>query len=90
MNPRPIGDLHFSRVLAGNMRRLRRERGISQARLAGLIEADGHRMSTASISQFEYGVTRVPRSMTVDHLMWLAKALNAPLTALLAELEEGS
>jgi transcriptional regulator with XRE-family HTH domain len=90
MNPRPVEDLHFSRVLAENMRRLRLERGISAAALAGIIKADGHRMSERSIHQFEWNCTKVPRAMTVDHLMWLAKALDAPFASLLSEREAGS
>lgn len=85
MNPRPIDDLRFSRALAENMRRLRQERGMTAGALAGAIEADGHRMSERSISQFEHCRTKVPRAMTVDHLMWLAKALGAPLESLLSE-----
>lgn len=90
MNPRPVEDLHFSRVLAENMRRLRRERGITAASLADAIKADGHRMSERSISQFEWNRAKMPRSMTVDHLMWLAKAFDVPLEVLLSKPEVDS
>lgn len=88
MNPRPAVDLRFSRILAGNMRRLREKRGLSASALADMVKADGHRMSEQSINQFEHCRTRTPRAMTVDHLMWLAKALDAPLTSLLSEQED--
>lgn len=89
MNSRPIGDLHFSRILAENMRRLRRERGITAPALAAIINGDGHRMSAQSIHVLEHSRTKTPRSMTVDHLAWLAKAFDVPLASLLSEQEEG-
>lgn len=88
MNPRPVNDLHFSRILAGNMRRLRRERGITAPALAAAIKADGHRMSAQSIHMFEYSRAGTPRSVTVDQLMWFADALGVSPASLLSEREE--
>jgi transcriptional regulator with XRE-family HTH domain len=65
-------------VVAGNMRRLREARGLSQEALAE--EADIHRVN---ISKIERG----KHAPSLDNLHWIAKALGVSAAELLAEGE---
>ena len=57
---------------------------MSARELADKIQADGHRMSRGTIAHVEsLRTTTVPRAITVDQLMWLAKAFSVRPDSLL-------
>ncbi|WP_415787858.1 helix-turn-helix domain-containing protein [Deinococcus saxicola] len=70
--------LHARAVLAANLRRLRREQGISQEALADLTGL--HRTYVGSVERQE-------RNLSLDNVERLAGALGVHITALLMEAE---
>ncbi|WP_029477965.1 helix-turn-helix domain-containing protein [Deinococcus frigens] len=70
--------LHARAVLAANLRRLRREQGISQEALADLTGL--HRTYVGSVERQE-------RNLSLDNVERLAGALGVHITALLTETQ---
>ena len=66
-------------VVARNMRRLRKARGMSQEKLA--FEAEIHRVN---ISKLERG----QHSLSLDNLFWIARALGVTAAELLTPADE--
>lgn len=75
----PSDDSHTRHVLADNLKRLRKEQGLSQEALA---DAAGlHRT-------FVGAVERCERNISLDNITKLARALGVPAATLLAEKAE--
>lgn len=68
------------KVLAGNLRRLRRKRGVSQERLAD--RALLHRTYVGSVERAE-------RNISIDNMEKLARALGVPIAELLTPHAKG-
>lgn len=70
-------DINIRRVFAGNMRRLRTEKGCSQEKLAELCGL--HRTYIGSVEREE-------RNISIDNIAKIAKALNVSHLELLKDL----
>jgi transcriptional regulator with XRE-family HTH domain len=72
-------DSHLRHMLADNLRRLRREQGLSQERLADL--ASLHRTFVGSVERTE-------RNISLDNIGKLAAALQVSPAVLLSEVSQ--
>jgi transcriptional regulator with XRE-family HTH domain len=66
-------------VVARNMRRLRKARGMSQEKLA--FDAEIHRVNISKIERGQH-------SLSLDNLFWIARALGVTAAELLTPTDE--
>lgn len=78
--PQPI-----ARLVGTNIRQIRHRRALTMTQLSEATELLGFRVPRAGIGEMETGVNNrnTPRSITVDELAILARALRVPTTQLL-------
>lgn len=81
----PIPKGAISRIAANNLRRLREDRGLTQATLAARVAADGHQLALHSLRAIEKG----RRRMDIEDLVGFCTALNCAPSDLLGTAVNG-